>query len=299
MRQYGQFLLILLLLALAAPASAQVNLRWRLKKGQTFYVEEKGQFSQIVKIDDRIYRPAMDQTRVSRFTILQAAPDGGAVIEQKIESVQVTSKGAGVKPTADVLRNFEGAGFRITLDGRQRITKFEGFKALADKIARDNPHAAELMRELVSKENLQEPVALQFAFTPEKPVSKGDQWQIKSTLPFANLARMHLTDTYLFEGAQKGAKEVVRVGIKTAIMSSTPKGAEGLPFKVIRSKVEVKESRGHLLFNVAAGRLVRREMKLTLHGIFTLSFGNQPINMELEQQQTTTTRVLDHNPLKK
>jgi hypothetical protein len=298
MRHLG--LLAFSLLALTTPASAQVNLRWHFKKGQTFYVEEKLHVKQTIKMPDTVQSQEMEQTRVSRFKVLQIMPDGGAVLEQKIESVKAATQGVGGKEAASVLRHFQGAVFHITLDSKQHITKFEGFKALADKIARDNPDAAKLLRELVSKDNLQRPVAVLFSFAPEKPVSKGDHWQVKSPkVPFANFARLDMTDTYIFQGPEEGEKDIVRAGITTAITSSAPKAVGGLPFKVVRGEVKVKESQGHLLFNVGSGHLVRRKMKQALYGVFTLAFGNQQLNMEIEQQQTKTARVLDSNPLKK
>jgi hypothetical protein len=299
MLRHGPLALALLLGALPAAAPAQVQVRWKFKEGQTFYVEEKVHTRQTVKMPDTVLPQELDQTRVSRFKVLKVTPDGGAVLEQKIESVQATPQGPGPKADASVLRHFRGAVFRITLDGKQRITRFEGYKALVEAVARDNPDAAKLLRQLLTPDNFQQPAAALLAFAPDRAVSKGDRWEVRSKIPFATFGTLDVTETYRLQGKEQGEKGVVRVGITAAVSYAPPKAVGGLPFKVTAGDVQVKESRGDLLFNVAAGKLVRRETKLALRGQFTLAYGTQRLDVEIEQQQSVTARVLDGNPLKK
>ena len=300
MGKHGCLALALLLTALAGAAPAQTALKWKFKEGETFYVQEKVQTSQTVKIQDSVQPQELEQTKVSRFKVLKVTADGGAVLEQKIESVQATPQGGAAKADASVLRHFQGAVFRITLDARQRVTNIQGYKELVEAVARDNPDAAELLRQLLTKENFQRPVEALLGFAPEKAVAKGDSWQVKAQVPFGPFGKLDLVDTYTFQGEEQAEKGVLRVGITTALAAySLAKEVGGRPFKVEAGDVKVKESKGSLLFKEAAGRLVRRETHLTLRGVFTIVLGNQRLDMEVEQQQTTTARVLDSNPLKK
>jgi hypothetical protein len=306
MGRYGWLALTLFLLGPACTAPAQVSLRWKFKEGETFYVEEKVHTHQTLKMPDTVQPQDLDQTKVSRFKVLKVTPDGGAVLEQKIESVQAVPQSASAKADPSVLRHFQGAVFRITLDGKQRVTGFEGYKALVDRVARENPDAAELLRKVLTRENLQQPVEALLGFAPEKAVAKGDHWQIKSKVPFANFGALNVTDTYTLEGKEQAEKDVARVSIARAVTYAPPPAAGGLPFKVVSGDVKVvkeskekKVSKGSLLFNVAAAKVVRLEMHQTLRGLFTVALGNQRLELEIEQEQSRTVRVLDSSPLKR
>jgi hypothetical protein len=71
----------LLILAIPLPAAAQVKLAWNFKQGDRFYVEEITNVRQTIKIGNTENRQDLDQTRISRFTVLKANPDGSAVLE--------------------------------------------------------------------------------------------------------------------------------------------------------------------------------------------------------------------------
>jgi hypothetical protein len=299
MWRHGGLAFALLLGGLAGAAPAQEKIRWKFTEGETFYVEEKVHTRQTVKIQDSVQPQELDQTKVSRFKVLKALPEGGAVLEQKILSLQATPQGAGAKADASVLRHFRGAVFRITLDAKQRVSKLEGYKALTEAIARENPDAAKLLRVLLTKDNLQRPVEALLGFAPEKEVARGDSWKLTSKVPFANFGTLEVTDTYTLRGEEQADKGVVRVAVATSVTYAAPAEAGGLPFKVVGGDVKVTESKGGFLFNAAAGKLVRRETELTLRGLFTVALGNQRLDMEIEQRQSAVARVLSSNPLKK
>jgi hypothetical protein len=294
--------LLLTLAVLPGPARAQVKLRWKFKEGDTFYVEEKVSTRQTVKVRGSAQVQQLEQTRVSRFKVLKAAADGGAVLEQKIESVKVTPYGAGIKADASSVRRMEGATFQITLDARQRVTRFEGYKKLIDALAKDNEDVAKVFRAVLTEQAVRRPVEALLGFTPEKPVARGQSWQVKSDVPFGPLGTLHLVDTYTLQAEEQVEKDVVKVTVSSAATYSAPEGPAGgnFPFKVISGDVKVKEAKGSLLFNVATGRLVQREVQRVLRGVFTLAASEQTrIEEEVEQRQSSAARVLDNNPLQK
>jgi hypothetical protein len=299
MRRHDWLVLVLVWGGLTAPASAQVNLRWQFKDGDTFYVEETVTGKQAVKIGGNVERQELEQTKVSRFKVLKAAADGGAVLEQKIESMRVTPHGTTAKVHAAVLRRFTGATFRITLDNRQRLTKMDGYAQLVEALAKEDADHAKMVRALLPEESLRWPLEGLFAFAPEKPVAKGGSWNIKSAEPFGPLGTLHLVYTYTLRGEDPAEKDAVKVTWTTAVTYSLPAAGGALRFKVVSGDVKVKEATGSLLFSAAAGRVARRDAQRTLQAILRITLADQRLDMEIEQQQTVLQRVLDSNPLPK
>lgn len=284
---------------LVGPARGQELIRWKFKEGETFYVQEKDHTSQKMKIQESLVVQELDRTRVSRFKVLKATPDGGAVLEQKIESVQATPRGNVNQAETSVLRHFQGATFRITLDAHQRVVKVEGFKGLVERVARDNPDAARLLRTVLSEESFRQPLVGLLGFVPEKPMGKGQSWAVKSRSPFGPWGTMEMTDTYTLRGAEAGEKDVVRIDLTSSVTYAPPKEGTGLPFKVISGDLKVQASRGSIFFNRAVGRLVRRELRQNLRGIFTIERGDQRLEIELTHEQTQRATLLDRDPLRK
>jgi hypothetical protein len=299
MRLHGWLAVVLIGSSLATSAQAQMSLRWKFKEGDTFFVEEKVSAKQTVKIRGSAERQELEQTKISRFKVLKATPDGGAILEQKIEAVRATPHGATAKADASVLRRFVGATFRITLDGRQRLTQLEGYKQLVEALARENADHAKLLRALLTEDSLRRPLEGLLAFAPEKPVAKGGTWTIKSTEPFGPLGTLHLVDTYTLQGEEPAEKDAVKVTVTTAATYTLPEEGGVLRFKVLSGDVKVQEAKGSLLFNPTAGRLLRRETQRTLRAFLTIGLADQRLDMEVEQQQSITTRVLESNPLSK
>jgi hypothetical protein len=292
------WLTALVLLVPALPAPAQVPLRWKFKPGDAFAVEEKSENQQKLKLSGSEERRDLDETRVSRFKVLKTTPDGGAILEQKVESVKVVPAGVGVKADASVLKQLEGATFTITLDGRGKVVKLDGYDKFVAAVTRANPDEAKMLRRLLTEENLRRPLDLLFGFGPEKPVTRGAKWQLASQVPFGPFGMLQLTDHYTFEDDKLPDKGVVKLSTSTAITYKLPEPG-GLPFKVVGGDVRVKESKGDIFFNADTGRLVRREGHEFLRGVFTLAMDSRRLEMVIEQEQTRTVRVLDSPPAPK
>jgi hypothetical protein len=302
MSRSGLLTVLLLLGTLAQPAPAQIRIQWKFKEGDTFYVQETISTRQTEKLRGSVLVQELEQTRVSRFRVLKVMPDGGAVLEQKLESVQATPHGAGVQTQAAAVRRLAGATLRITLDGHQRVVKIEGFQKLVDDLARADEDAARIFRALVTEAAVRRPAELLLGFTPEGPVLKGDSWQVKSAVPFGPLGTLHLVDTYTLEGPESAEKDLVKVTLKSTATYSPPEKAAGvgLPFKIQKGDVKVKEALGSLLFNLATGRLVQSERQRDVQGVLVLApTAHVQLEMEVEQRQKTAARVFDTNPLQK
>jgi hypothetical protein len=299
MLRYGWLTMLLVLAGQASPALSQVKMLWKFKEGDVFFVEEKVHTRQDNKIRGSLHVQELDQKKVSRFKVVKVAVNGSAVLEQRIEAIKPVPQGSGTEADVSALKLLEGVTLRIALDSRQRVSAVQGYQALIDTLAKKEPDKAKLLRAVLTEDSLRRAVEVLLSVLPEKAVAKGDRWKIKSQSPFGPLGILHYEETFTFQGPEEDDKDVARVSIATAVTFSIPQGGTGLPLKVTSGDVKVKEAKGHLLFNVSTGRLVRRETELKLRAVLTVAVADQKLDMEVEQRQTYTARVLNHNPLEK
>jgi hypothetical protein len=287
------------LLGLTATARAQVSLRWKFKEGESFYVEEKGHSKQTVKEQGSETVLELELRRVTRFKVLKMTPDGGAVLEQKFESVKVLPAGPANKAQAEAVRHLEGATFTVTLDGRGHVTKLDGYEKLVEALKNKNADDAKLVRTVLPEDMIRQHAETIFGFGPEKPVSRGDSWRVKFKQAFGPLGTLDVTDAYQLQNNDPTDKDVVKVTLSRTVSYSLPKETAGLSFKITSGDVKVKEFEGNVLFNTASGRVVERQTRQALRGVFALAVGESRLEMEIDQVQTNTARVLDRNPLPK
>src|SRR5689334_10842250 len=109
---------VLALAVLAVPAHAQVQLEWKFKEGDKFYFETVNSFKQSMKTLGKELRQDMDMTFVLGVTVQKVNADKSAVLEEKIESVEVKNAGGptGAIPAEDPFnQKVKGASFRITV----------------------------------------------------------------------------------------------------------------------------------------------------------------------------------------
>jgi hypothetical protein len=287
-----------LLAALAGPAPAQVEVKWKFKEGDTFYLEESVANKQTVRVGESLNRQELNQTRVSRVKVLKVLPDGGAVLEIKVESVKAASQGGSAEAEEKVVKRLEGTVLTVTLNAGGRVVALEGYDKMLAAMAGGDERTEEVLKQVMSRKTVEAPLDLLFGLAPGKAVGKGDAWQLKADAPFALLGTLHLAHTIKVEEARKEAPDGVRLALATAVTFTPAAGGGGV--KVESGDVKPKEAGGTAVFDAAAGRLSKLETRRVLVGQFTVRVNEQAaLPMTVEQQQTLTVRVHDRNPLQK
>src|SRR4029077_7125065 len=77
-------------LALTSSAFAEETLTWKLKEGESIYIETVNTQKQTVSLTGNKQVQDLDITSVNRFTVKKTDKDG-TVLEQKIESINLKS----------------------------------------------------------------------------------------------------------------------------------------------------------------------------------------------------------------
>jgi hypothetical protein len=287
-----------LLFAIPLPAHAQIKLAWNFKQGDRFFVEEVTTVRQTLKIMGKENRQDLDQTRVLRFTVLKANPDGSAVLEQKIESVKIKVSGEGPDADTKVLSQFVGATFLIGIDSQRKISRFDGYEQLIKKIVKDNPVNAKLVRALMTEESLKAGVQDMLAFIPDKEVGPGKSWQGKTTSPLGPLGSLALLNTCTLKSIDEASKEA-KITVMAKATYKPPAPNQDLGLKVSGGALRLANAAGTIVFDTVRGKLLRSEFKQTLEGSLKVTIREAPLEVELHQEQSLKRRVLEKNPLEK
>jgi hypothetical protein len=300
MRQSYWAGVVLVLSASAVPAFGQVKLEWKFKEGDKFYLEERVVLKQTMKIPGTELKQELDHTRVTRFTVKKKTDDT-LVLEQKIESEKIHRVSGSAEPEGELLKKLEGATFTVTLNSKMKVTNFEGYDALIKKLAKKDD-VGKAARTLMPQESLSKPVEAFFGFLPTKAVAKGDEWTHEFSLRLGPLGTLKQENGYTSAGDAKAeGKEVIKLEVVNKTSSFTPAAAGDLqPFRVTKGKLRVnpKKTKGTVYFSSALGRLVKAVKTMNLDGTLTIDVKGNTLTMDIAQEETVTSRILDKNPLK-
>src|SRR5260370_23623339 len=188
MRQQTWWAAVLVTGALAVPAQAQVQLQWKLKEGDKFYLESTGTTKQTMKIMGAPIQQEFDTTTVDSYKVVKKTSDE-IVLEKKVEAMKVKATGQGAEAADQMAQKVRGAVFTVTLDPRKNtVTKVEGAAEFVKKVFADNPLMQQTMAAMLNDESLRdEQQNILTGFLSNKPVTKGEKWTRKSRIPLGPL----------------------------------------------------------------------------------------------------------------
>jgi hypothetical protein len=290
----------LILAVMAVPARGQVKLEWKLKEGDKFYLEEITALKQNTKFMGMDIRHELNQTRITRFTVLKKNNDNSYLLEQKIETVRAKRGSTSGKADVRMVQQLQGATFKVTLNPKMHVTKFEGYEAQVKKMS-NKEDVQKMVRILMPEESFLRATEALFGFLSEKPVAKGQSWTYDLVRPLGPLGVLKIENTYTSRGEEKvDNQQAVKLEVAAVKSSYTPPKANGgAGFQVTKGdiKVDPKRSSGTLYFNAATGRLIKSSSRLQLTGSLSVTFMGTTLNMDVEHEETITARILDKNPL--
>jgi hypothetical protein len=294
MKRWCSFGVFVLLAAGTAQAADTVKLEWKFKEGDKFYVETVTETTQTIGSMGKQRDVKKTVTAVSSYRVLKKSKDG-LVMELKFESMKVKGNdplGALAGKFSEGLKEID---FKVTVDAKGKVTKFEGFDEYLKKIVGDNEAALKMARTLKLDVTMKEGIDMVFGFVPDKPVGKGDKWKRQAMLTFGALGGFKVESHYVYQGKLKEGEEIA---FTSTLTYEVPEASDDLPIKIKKGNFKTKEGKGTLIFDSAAGRLVRMEKAVNFKGSVTVeTLGNEQIN-KLEQKSVVKMRVLDKPPSK-
>lgn len=313
---------VLALIAFVVPVVAQaqeVELAWKFNKGTTFYQTLKTKTSQTMNIMTQPVKQDQEQEFVFSWTVKDSS-DAAIVLDQKIESVNMsikigtnevryssTAKDAAENPLSTFFKPLVGSSFTLTLDPKTlKVTKVEGREEFVKKVTEANPQMAGLLRVILSEDQLKQMAEPAFAVVKGKgeKVKPKDSWTRESKLSMGPIGSYDTKYTYTYVGPEEktgadGKKVTLqKIEMKTELVykAPDPKDATGLPFKIDTGNLKTTEASGVIYFDAEKGRVAESTMDVKLEGKLTISVAEQKADVDLKQDQKTTTATSDKNP---
>jgi hypothetical protein len=290
----------LALTALAGPALAQeVNLQWKLNKGDKFYLEEKIVSETMVTVLGNKNTEKQTQHRISSFEVKSIQPDGTIVLEQRIESWKLKIVG-GPPGTVDdggklLEQVFNGITFVVKMNKAGVITKFEGYDMVVQRVKQINPAEAEQFKQMATEDVLRSPLTMAFDVLPDKAVKKGDKWKKVNEVPMGTLGKFIFTTDLTYEGKGEGHDLISTKGVFT--FQAGKGGDIGMGVKLLKMELTKNQQTGKVVFDAVKGRLVLKEISMPLAGTMTMEAMGLQLDVQLEGTENRTIRLHDKKPL--
>jgi hypothetical protein len=229
------------------------------------------------------------------------AADGSITVTEKHDVMQTTLQLPGIefqfdsanpdkepsipqlKPIADALRTSFATPVTTILDKNNQVREVSVPQAaLADL----DP----MFKGLFEPEKMKKASIQAHGLLPDKPVTAGDNWErnIDVNLDSSQMLSFVIKFTYTGPVEQNG-KTLHRITSKPTAVTYTMAADSPSPLKVTQSDLKVTDSEGEMLFDQAAGSIVKDHSRTRIEGPMTFSIGGQELAGKVNLQITKTT----------
>lgn len=280
------FPLALIALAVAAPIPAEgVDLRWKLKPGDTFYATTRNVMKQTVTAGGNTQAQNQNQTTYHQYKVKEAGPNQ-LVLEQTVIRSAVDGNLPGAADAADRLK---GAVLTYTLDDKYKVTKLDGYDDFLDRASGDNAAAKKMLAAIMTEKTLKTGVEDLLGFSPGQNVRPGDTWKRKTEVSLGPIGDIIMNMTYRYEGpAGEDQKVTAKADMK---YNPPPPGAVGLPIAIKDADMKVEDFESEFRFDQKLGRLRTSTIRMEMTGNFTFTNNGTDIKVHVDQEMTVTSTL--------
>lgn len=278
--------------AVLVSGAAADTMAWKFSQGESFYSTEAMEMKMEMQMMGQTIPVETKSTTISKFTVKEVKPDGGVVLERKIERQKSESSQQAPGMDMDELnKKMEGATFIITLNPKMEVTKVEGVNELMKRLFEGNEQMEQLMKMSLNEETIKRSLEELFLFVPGKSVAAGDTWERKSAVPMGPLGSLKAATTYKYEGNNK-------VAYVSKLTFEPAKGDAGaaMPFKVTKADIKSDKAQGTITFDPAKNRLAENKAEMNLTMKMSAEAGGQEIEMDMQMEIKTTFKISDSKP---
>jgi hypothetical protein len=238
-------------------------------------------------------------TFVSRLTVEKQEADGSLRVRQKVESVRLDRADAALEARLNErLRQMRGETFRMTLNPRREVVRFEGDREAAQVFTGANPLGGTsfLLWSFMDPDGWKELAEVSF-FRPREPARKGDRWARSVTHGWGPLGRWEGQVGYAHTARQDGLDRYDYL-LDLAYRPPGPGGGV-LPFRVTGADFRVQTARGAIAFDPRRGRVRLAEEQFHVRGLLSVEALGVEAAVELDEAQLFRLRLHDHDPVGK
>jgi len=293
-------------------ADEPVLLRYKLTKGATLIYKSGQEMKQTQTINGTKIENSTTQETVTTRNVEDVNEEGKATLKTKAVQRKVKADfgqagkyefdsksterdtnsmiGAAVTP---VLERLTGSEYDVQVNPRGEIVEVKGYAELVADLVKDNPLAAQFAGgggAAGAKFSEQET----FLVLSEDPVKHGDQWERPFEIDIPSLGKAKGKIVCVFEGHDKvGDRKTARIGVTTDLSFELNLDAGGAK---VTGTISTTRSSGSVQFDPEAGRVLSSKNNLSLSGQLTLEAGGMTFTIDNQQEQTTTSALLEKLP---
>ncbi|MGD9855807.1 MAG: DUF6263 family protein [Planctomycetaceae bacterium] len=276
----------------AAPASAQVQLRFKFKAGDVIRQKTTQEMKSAAEVQGQKINTSMNQVVNTEQAVESVDADGSARVRQKISRIRMSMKapfgqgfdfdssdesvGKAPPVVANMLKQLAGAEFQASVSPAGTFTDITIPPELeqALKGAPGSPFGGGGGGG--GADSIQQMMGQSVTSFPEQPVSQGDSWSddLSMKLQFGEM-KIHRTSTY--EGTNDQGLHVINITMQLELVPGEN--------QQVRMTIKQSDAKGTLLFDNSQGQLVRSEVvqKMTMEA----SVMGQTFDTIVEQKATT------------
>lgn len=294
-------LLLPAILLAPVPKDLDAQIKWKLAKGDVFYVatEDKASGTVEVKQLGQTLKQQSESRGVCKYEVLAASGTERVV---KVTYLSYSAEiGVNGQPQAAPAVDVNGATVTLTLDAQYNVTKSEGAKEFAAKFGANLGGAG--FGGAATEKGLAEGLRQVFAVVPPKGVNGGAKWDQKSVLPMGQLGRLTRTAKCTAAELRDGTGHVVIATVaEYAWAAPTEEEAKdvpaGNPAVITSADLKAEKCKGTVTFDPKRGRLVSSTEEVPLTGTMSLKVGEMTIDVVMNVTTTRTLTVSDKPPAK-
>ena len=293
------------LLGSTPSASAQVKLKKALPQNKKVVMSVDTVTEQTLTLAGQKIPSKSEQNAVQSATY-SAAGEGKTAVAHKVDEIQLRVNANGMEFAYDSKNPEKGADSEIgkqiaksleatlkgqwtsTHDAQGKVLEITGLDKLIEGL---DPQAAALVKASLNEEVLKERLTAEANRIPADPVKVGDTWEQVQKMQIGGGQIMTFDRKYKYAGVveRDGKKlhriEVTATGVKFSIAADSP-----LPLKLKSSELKVTESKGELLFDNDAGRVIDESDKVRVEGKLAFEIAGQELPGDLDLTITTAAK---------
>ncbi len=285
------------------------RLEWKaFEPKKVFYQELVTNTVQDMDVMSQKVSQKQSQTFILKWTAEEKNKDGDYVVTQEIVGLKMniniggntipydsTDKNQPANPMTDFFKALLGLKLKLTISPKMEVKGIEGQEEFVKKLANTNPQMETLLKNILSKDALQQMAEPTWGALPDKGVAKGDTWTKPSVLKLGPIGTYSTKFTYTYEGVDEKTK-LDRIKIKSELTYTKPEDKTGLPFVIKDATLASTSGSGYALFDRTKGRFTESSMQMELKGDLTIEVAAQETKVTLTQTQDAKSTTSDEEP---
>jgi hypothetical protein len=278
---------------------AAVQMPHTFKEGDRFYQTVEINRQSTYRVLDLDVTQKAQYTFVSSFRVATLTADGGLVVQQKIEAVQLSNADPVLQVQLNaILQKMQGATFTLTLSPRMEVVKFEGEPEALKLLGGTNLASGQtfVVWSFLDQDGWKELAELSF-FQPRQSSSSANKWSRQLSHSWGPLGSWSGTAEYTHTGQQLNLDRFTYV--LDLAYQPPRKGAGDLPFEIGQADFRLRNTGGTILFDADKGRAAAAEERFQVRGRIPVAYLGVAAVVDMEEVQVFQLRILDQDPLRR